>query len=198
MNRILTHIGTLFCLACLFAMASASLTQAEELPYSLNVYGAKLTSNHWEEFFTESSQLNFIDSKLLAISLAKRIGGYQNLLSYEVEGQIVKHDGLQQHWEFNALGTVRWEPFWWDRSLETSAAFGLGPSFATEKPRAEVMNEGDSQQWMLFWMMELALNLPQQPNWALIGRIHHRSEGYGLVADEGGSNALALGLKYRF
>lgn len=47
-------------------------------------------------------------------------------------------------------------------------------------------------------MMELALGLPQYPQIALISRIHHRSEAYGLLANEGGSNALAIGLKYRF
>jgi hypothetical protein len=32
----------------------------------------------------------------------------------------------------------------------------------------------------------------------LITRIHHRSDAFGLVADGGGSNALAVGLKWRF
>jgi len=40
--------------------------------------------------------------------------------------------------------------------------------------------------------------LPQRPDLAMITRIHHRSEGYGLIADEGGANALAIGLKYSF
>jgi hypothetical protein len=36
------------------------------------------------------------------------------------------------------------------------------------------------------------------PRVALITRIHHRSNAFGLISDEGGSNALAFGLKWRF
>jgi len=197
MGSILKKIYRLLILSALSSFV-VTAAFAEESDYSLNLYGAKMTSNSWDEFFSNPERLDFIDSQLLVIGLAKRVGGYQKLLSYEVEGQVAKHSGIQQHWELNALGTLRWEPFWWDRFLDTSTAFGLGASFASEKPRAEILNEGGSQQWMLYWMLELSLALPQKPNLALISRIHHRSEGYGLVADQGGSNALAFGLKYRF
>ncbi len=33
---------------------------------------------------------------------------------------------------------------------------------------------------------------------SVIFRLHHRSEAFGLVADEGGSNAMVIGLKQRF
>jgi hypothetical protein len=171
---------------------------AEQPKYSLNVYGAKLTSNNWEEFFLTPSDADIVDSQLYVLSLAKRLNTYRETINYEIEGQLAKHDGIQNHWELNGLGVARWEPFWWDRYLDTSAAFGLGLSFATEKPKAEIINEGDSEQWMVYWMLELAFSLPQKPELALISRIHHRSEAYGLVAEKGGSNALAVGLKYRF
>jgi hypothetical protein len=29
-------------------------------------------------------------------------------------------------------------------------------------------------------------------------RLHHRSDGFGLVAEDGGSNALCAGVRYRF
>jgi hypothetical protein len=177
---------------------SATGVAAEDNSYALTVYGAKMTSNNWHEFFKNPNNLDFIDSKLLVVALSKRLGGYKKLLSYEVEGQLGKHDGIQQHWEINGLGTLRWEPFWWDNWLDTSAAFGMGVSFATEKPQAEVLNEGDSEQWMLYWMIELELSLPQQPDYSFVTRIHHRSEAYGLAAEAGGSNALAIGLKYKF
>jgi phytoene dehydrogenase-like protein len=197
MSTILSVIPRLLLLGMII-IYSATVSFAEEPDYALSVYGAKMATDSWENFFTDSKQLDFIDSKLLAIGLAKRIGRYKQTLSYEVEGQVVKHFGIQRHWEFNALGIVRWEPFWWDDTLETSAAFGMGPSYATEKPKAEILNEGDSQQWLLYWMIELTLSLPQHPDFALITRLHHRSEGYGVFAEQGGSNSLALGLKYRF
>jgi hypothetical protein len=46
-------------------------------------------------------------------------------------------------------------------------------------------------------MMELEL-APPDKGWSAIFRLHHRSEAFGVVADEGGSNALVIGLKQRF
>ena len=168
---------------------------AEHL-YALNVYAGRLTSNHWEEFF--GSELDFKDSYLVTAALARRIGAYGDKASFEIEGQIVKHFNIQTHWELNALVAARWEAFWWDDVLDTSVAFGLGPSYATEKPEIEIENYGDTSRFMIYWMLELALGLPDYPQVALITRIHHRSDAFGLIAGGGGSNALAVGLKWRF
>ena len=169
---------------------------AEERLYALNLYAGRLTSNHWEEFF--SSELDFKDSYLLTVALARRIGAYEDKASFEIEGQIVKHFNVQTHWELNALVAARWEAFWWDDVLDTSVAFGLGPSYATDTPEIEIEINGDTSQFLVFWMLELALGLPDYPHVALITRIHHRSDAFGLIPDGGGSNALAVGLKWRF
>jgi len=186
--------ATFFCI--LIALPHSAHT--EPYGYSLNFYGGELTSNHWEEFFNPFDTLDFQDSYLAAFGLAKKVGRYKQFISFELEGQIVKHVHKQTHWEFNALATTRWEPFPWDKYLDTSIAFGLGPSWATEKPPIEIRNEGDTEQFMVYWMIEFAFSFPEQTRWAFITRIHHRSEAYGLIADKGGSNALALGVKYNF
>jgi hypothetical protein len=169
---------------------------AEERLYALNVYGGRLTSNHWEEFF--HSKLDFKDSYLVAAALARRIGAYENKASFEIEGQIVKHFNIQTHWELNAIVSARWEAFWWDDVIDTSVAFGLGPSYATDKPEIEVELDGDTSRFLVYWMLELALGLPNYPHLALITRIHHRSDAFGLIHNGGGSNAFAVGLKWRF
>lgn len=192
------HISFYTLWAVLTVLITTNSSLAAEQEYALNLYGGKLTANNWEEFFFDADQVDFVAAEIFVVSLAKRLNGSEQNIHYEIEGQIAKHNGIQQHWELNGLGVARWQPFWWDRLLETSAAFGLGLSYATEKPQAEMQIEGSSEQWMLYWMMELALGLPQYPQIALISRIHHRSEAYGLLADEGGANALAIGLKYRF
>ncbi len=168
---------------------------AEHL-YALNLYAGRLTSNNWEEFFT--SELDFKDSYLVTAALARRIGGYGDKASFEIEGQIVKHFNIQTHWELNALVAARWEAFWWDDVLDTSVAFGLGPSFASDEPEIETENDGNTSRLMVYWMLELSLGLPDYPRVALITRIHHRSDAFGLIADGGGSNALVVGLKWRF
>lgn len=183
-----------FFVASLAAAVTVVPCYASERLYALNLYAGRLTANHWEEFFSfGDGWLDFRNSYLLAATLSRRVGRYGNKISFEVEGQAVKHFKDQDHWEFNGVVAARWEPFWWDDFLDTSLAFGLGPSFATKKPVID--SEGQN---LVYWMIELALGLPESPQTAFIIRIHHRSNAFGLVGDEGGSNTLALGLKYRF
>jgi hypothetical protein len=171
---------------------------ADERLYALNVYAGRMTSNNWDEFIHDTGGLDFKDSYLVTAALARRIGTYGDKASFEIEGQIVKHFNIQTHWELNALVAARWEAFWWDHVLDTSVAFGLGPSYATDKPEIEIANDGDTARFLIYWMFELAVGLPDYPRVALITRIHHRSNAFGWVADNGGSNVLALGLKWRF
>ncbi|MFC1763866.1 hypothetical protein ACFL6U_17550 [Planctomycetota bacterium] len=184
-------------LAVLLSVIATTSYAAEQRLYALNLYGGVMTTNDWDEIAFPSS-VDFKDSYLAAATLARNIGWYKHLASFELEGQVVKHFNFQNHWEINALVTGRWEAFWWDKHLDTSLAFGLGPSYATEKPDVEIYNDGDTSQLLVYWMIELALALPQHAErTALILRIHHRSDAFGLVAEKGGSNALGLGMKIR-
>ena len=183
---------------CLLFLFLPQGVVAEPYRYSLSVYGAQLTSNNFEDFFL-GKKIAPRNSYLATIALARRLGGWRDRLSYELEGQLVKHFKLQDHWEFNLLGVLRWERFPWDRWIDSSAAFGLGGSWATQKPKIELDNDGTTAQLLVYWMLELAVvPVKSQPQIELFGRVHHRSDAFGLVADDGGSNALALGVKYRF
>ena len=166
--------------------------------YALNVYAGRMTSNNWDDFLHYSGGVDFKDSYMITAALARRIGTYGDKASFEIEGQIVKHFNVQTHWELNALVAARWEAFWWDHVLDTSVAFGLGPSYATDTPEIEIINDGDTARLLIYWMFELAVGLPNYPRVALITRVHHRSNAFGWVAENGGSNALAMGLKWRF
>jgi hypothetical protein len=46
-------------------------------------------------------------------------------------------------------------------------------------------------------MVELEFVFPSHPNVSVITRIHHRSNAFGIVADDGSSNVLAFGFKFR-
>jgi len=157
-----------------------------------------MTDNNVGEFFYSSLSLDYEDSYLIGLALSRRIGTHDELASLEVEGQVVKHFKRQDHWEFNALLIARWEAFWWDRYLDTSFAFGAGPSYATEVPEIEVYRSGDSACLQVYLLFGLEFVLPSQPNLAFITRIHHRSNAFGSIAEDGISNVLALGLKYKF
>lgn len=104
---------TLWVLLTILITANSSL--AAEQKYALNLYGAKLTSNNWEEFFFNADQIDFVPSEIFVASLAKRLNCSEKNIHYEIEGQVAKHDGIQRRWELNGLGVARWEPFWWDR-----------------------------------------------------------------------------------
>ncbi len=171
---------------------------AGERLYALNLYAGWMTTNDWDEFFYNADDLDFKDSYLIGVTLARRIGKYQDKASFEIEGQIVKHFHFQTHWELNAIVAARWVAFWWDDVLDTSLAFGLGPSYATKKPEIELENNEETSRFLVYWMLELAVALPKYSHIAWITRIHHRSDAFGLIADGGGSNALAMGLKWRF
>jgi len=192
------HVVLVAAITVFFIISSASDGRAGDGLYALNVYTARMSTNHMGDFFNPNGDINFTDSYLVAATLAKRIGSWDEKASFELEGQIVKHFHLQTHWEFNALASARWEAFWWDNYLDTSVAFGIGPSYATDEPEIEIENDGKTARFLVYLMVELAVALPSYPHTALIVRIHHRSNAFGLVAEEGGSNALALGLKWTF
>ncbi len=91
---------------------------------------------------------------------------------------------------------MRW-PFHAFEGLETSAGFGLGLSFTTDMPEIEVELEGESSRNLIYWVMELTVG-PTNAQWAMSLRLHHRSVAYGLLGEDGGMNALGLGMRWRF
>ena len=176
----------------------AEIQLLEDKPlYALSIYGGRMTDNSMDDFTDSFQGLDFEESSLLTLALARRIATHSELASLEVEGQVVKHFDQQNHWEFNALLAVRWEAFFWDKYLDTSLAVGIGPSYATDVPEIEVQRSGESKRLQVYMMVELEFVLPSYPNVAVITRIHHRSNAFGIVADSGSSNALAFGLKFR-
>jgi len=178
------------------AVAGEGNDSTKNHPSAIAAFGGLMTNNHWEDVLTPW-ELDFSDAAFVGIAASHRIGRFDHRLGFEVEGQVVRHFGDQDHWEFNLAIIGRWEAFPWDEVVDTSLAFGLGPSYASEKPKIEVANEGDSQRWLVYWMVELEMG-PPDTGWRATFRLHHRSEAFGVVADEGGSNALVIGLKQWF
>ncbi|UCG39212.1 MAG: hypothetical protein JSV00_02975 [bacterium] len=163
---------------------------------ALTVYGGRVTDERW--FESLSLNARFVDAYILVTALAwtvksSREGG----LAVEVEGQVARYFGDQDHLEFNLPVALRWHRFSWDHVVDTSLAFGLGPSWAAEDPEVEKAINGSTRQFLVHWFAEVALG-PPGTAWAAVFRLHHRSTGFGLVADDGGSNTLTLGLRFRF
>jgi hypothetical protein len=182
------------------ALGAPALPRAAPGDWAATVYGARISSQPgWEDILLDSAGTEFVDSYLLTAAVSRQYAeAYGGALAFEAEGQIVRHFGDQSHWEFNAVPVVlRWNRFPWSRRVASSAAFGLGLSYATEMPPVEVALEGESREWLVYWVMELTAG-PVESRWAVSLRLHHRSVGYGLMGDEGGMNAVGLGVRLRF
>lgn len=121
----------------------------------------------------------------------------------EFEGQYVRHSGLQNHWELNAVMALRWMDFPWDHYVDTRLALGNGLSYASELPPLEPGGEIDedeaSNRWLNYVMVEAEFKPPGTTCWSGFVRIHHRSGIFGAFGGvSGGSNFVGLGLRYYF
>jgi hypothetical protein len=144
------------------------LARAGDGPWAATVYGARISSQPgWEDIILDPAGTRFVDSYLVTFALAREYAASrEGALAIEAEGQVVRHFGEQTHWEFNAIPiSLRWHRFPWSRRVATSAAFGLGLSYATELPPVEVELEGESHRLLVYWMMELTAG-PVEARWA--------------------------------
>ena len=180
-------------------LASGSVRAEETSEWALTGYVGRITTvPAWHDIFTQPNELEFADAYLATAALSHELARYHDDdLGLETEGQVVYNFGDQSHWEFNALLTARWYRFPWNSSVETTLSIAGGLSWATEVPEVEVQLEGSSEQLLLYGHLEMTFARPGA-RWAGILRLHHRSGGFGLLADDGGMNALCLGLTRRF
>ncbi len=166
--------------------------------FALTVYGGRMTDGDFGDALT--GQADFIDAYVVVGALSWTFARYfEDALSFELEGQVGKWWGDQHNLEFNLPLAIRWSKFPWNHYVSTSLAYGLGPSYATKEPAAEIDEHDSTKKFLVYWFGEIAFG-PPDSNWAGVFRIHHRSGAFGLIADrgEGGSNTLAVGLKFRF
>ncbi|HKZ73977.1 MAG TPA: hypothetical protein VJ011_07930 [Steroidobacteraceae bacterium] len=190
-------------LAVAAALAS-TCARAELLPEGarspvLTLYAAQISAERtWQKLLTEPGG-RFVDAWLAACALAVPHSRHWNgALQLEAEAQAVYNFGAQHHWELNAVPVVaRWQRFPWSGRFTTSAALGLGLSWASEEPEVEAALEPRTHETLVYWLAELTAG-PRDARWAASLRIHHRSTAFGLMGSDGGMNALGIGVRYAF
>ena len=163
----------------------------------LTIYAGRYAHEHLTDMLRFRASFREENSQVAVVAVARELWRYEDLLALEAEGQLGKHFGAMDHWEFNGLAVLRWHPFPWDRYLNTSFAVGNGLSYATEVPRVEKKFDEDAVRVLNYLLVELTFGLPGQPRWGFSLRIHHRSEVFGLFKG-GGSNFLCAGIKHSF
>jgi hypothetical protein len=181
--------------------SASSVNEQKNYDWAFTGYVAWLSGDQLGDMLIFKAELS--DNKVWVAALSRRLKTFYKDVDWEVEGQIGKHgggDADMHHWEFNALTSIRWNRFIWDKYVDTSFATGLGVSYATEKPIFEIEEHGATNRLLAYILVELAFSPPNNPRWAGVMRIHHRSSAYGTFEEdiEGASNSFGVGVKYRF
>jgi hypothetical protein len=195
--------GRACAVAALLAAALAVPTHAEELahPHTFTLYSGRISSEEtWHDVLLKPYSSEYADSYLVAGSYMHAYREHlDGRLRMEYEVNVAYNFGEQDHWELNfAPITLRWQRLPWDHYLHSTLAFGLGFSYAFDHPEVEERLENDTQQFLLFWQLELTAG-PREGPWSVVVRLHHRSPGWGLMGvSDGGMNAPSLGFRYAF
>ncbi len=183
----------------LFLVVAMPGTSAAEEDWFVSFYAGQYSDTAFNKIIRFDT--DFEDSFVYVFSVGRQLGVWRERIGYEWEAQVGVHTGEQTHQEVNGAFTLRWLPFPWDDFLDTSFAFGNGISYATEDPPLE-LREGDenrTSRWLYYFLAEWAFALPDQPQWDLFVRVHHRSSVFGLIDDiNTATNFVGLGMRYRF
>ncbi len=163
---------------------------------SLAFYGARWSDNYFGELVVFETE--FRDSYVWVLAASRELSSLNDSLTLEGEVNVGRHTGLQDHLEYNGLLLARWHTFPWDRHLASTGAFGIGYSYAEERPRVEFSSEDDTERSLAFMALEITFSAPKATAWETFLRIHHRSDAYDLVADGRGSNFLGVGIRHHF
>jgi hypothetical protein len=123
--------------------------------------------------------------------------------SIELEGVVLKHFDQQDHWEIAGGAFARTGQIPLFLGVELNLAAGAGLSYAPSDPNLENGRGGqrgvDTYRLQFYLAFETELAHGTVPGWSVVGRIHHRSGGYGTLTDGGsGSNFIGLGLRRGF
>ncbi len=191
--------GALLALLVVFApaLAPAQEESAPARPAFVTFWGAWGTDGVIEDLPGLSS--NFEHTWFAGAGLTKEFGQWGESLTWEVEGQVVKHFGWQTNWEFNAIVSARWHRFPWNHRFQTSFAVSAGLSWASEVPKMEAALDESDARLLQYLGFEFAFADKAAPDRIFAIRLHHRSSAYGMFGPTGdGSNFVAIGIRRRF
>jgi hypothetical protein len=185
-------------LCLLFLAPGVCWADAEKL-WSVYAYGGQWTDTRFVHIVFRG-RTEFHSSYVWVAGVSRQLYGFNRHLTAEGELNIAKHSGLQHHFEGNSAVLLRWRTFPWNRYVNTSFAYGLGISYAEDRPPIEEEPNRRAANSLLSMPAELTFAPPrrQRSPWEGLLRIHHRSGAFGVVRDAGGSNFISLGVRYRF
>ena len=173
--------------------------QSEKSEWTTTFYSAKISNGTLHELLQFESEIT--NNKIYILALTRKLNTFYKKFDWEVEGQISKNVGpRQKNWELNIPIIIRWNILNFQRKILKSFAAGVGLSYASKPPEYEIDLQGDSSKLLLYSMVEIDFFLPNYPSLFFVARIIHRSTMFQFFNKNirGASNALGIGLKYRF
>jgi len=115
----------------------------------------------------------------------------------ELEGQLLRHFGGQQHWETTLTLMFRTGQIPLAGGVSVNFAVGEGLSYASERPRFEGAIDVRPTRFLNYLAFEAEFDHASVPGMSLVARLHHRSGIFGLIAPQkSGSNFIGAGLRF--
>lgn len=184
----------LFC-AFMFVIISSQETFAKE-PWYLSFYAGQSNHKKYIDYFKLQSAPE--DSYIFAIAGGKSILRLHEKVTIDAEGIIAQHAGKQSNQEFGVALILRTR-FNVSDSINLGFAVGDGLSYTSTIPKIETDNSEDTARLLNLLLTEVTVGFNKSKIDTFL-RIHHRSGIFGSVSgvDKGGSNFLAVGIRYYF
>ncbi|NDA46305.1 MAG: hypothetical protein EBY21_03330 [Alphaproteobacteria bacterium] len=192
-------------------------TQACQGDCAFTLYGGRYLQTSIENVFAIKpykpiGQWTYADSQLLAASVSRKLVANPDFWEIDAELGLGKRMGALTATEVWAALYFRWLAFPWSQWVKTSFAFSTGIDYASSKDPIETLrntNGGRGANLLHFLSPEFTFTLPQQPDWDLILRFHHRSGGREFVLGptiartffsnaSGGAQYVTFGLRHHF
>lgn len=202
--RLRQHVVLLALASSLVVGCTTSLpSQRIEYPArAVTVYTGQFADAALVDEILIGKELNLQDSHLLTVAYAERFHEYESIpAQWEWELQAGRHFGIQDNWELNGLFLLRWVDVYRTDKLRMTAAIGEGLSWASDTPIIEEASRSNvgATQLLNYLLLEVTFGFVSMPGVDFTFRIHHRSGIFGLFDGvSGGSNVLAVGLRYGF
>ncbi|MCW5722909.1 MAG: hypothetical protein KIS86_17395 [Devosia sp.] len=167
--------------------------------HNVFVMGGPFTSGYFSDAFLvwqDHYEANFFAGLGYQHFLYAHDGGFK----LGVEAGLGLRAGQRSSAEIWAGAVARLDMFTFGEVRVTpsiTAGFSLvTDTIGIETERAEAI--GRDVPFLYYLGPEIAVSHPAYPEFEAFGRIHHRSGGFGTIAEIDGSNAVVLGFRYKF
>ncbi|MBB3973405.1 hypothetical protein GGR24_002075 [Hansschlegelia beijingensis] len=138
------------------------------------------------------------DSTLVSGSFSREVLTYRDLWAFETEIGVGKRFGALEAAEAWGALYWRWKAFPWNDYVRTTVAVSTGLNWASKIDGIERDKASHTSHVLHYLSPEITFGLPDNPNWDLVFRFHHRSGGKLAVFNHnsGGAQYQTVGLRY--